>query len=83
MVSKYRTRKTRKSHSHNLAVLPSSLILIPCIHLGYFIRHRNRRLQVTQIRSQGDKNDASFMMTDAYTGGATSVITETEQACRI
>ena len=46
---------------------------------GYFIRHRNRRLQVTQIRSQGDKNDASFMMTDAYTGGATSVITETEQ----
>ena len=48
---------------------------------GYFIRHRNRRLQVTQIRTQGDKNDASFMMTDAYTGGATSVITETEQVC--
>ncbi len=45
---------------------------------GYFIRHRNRRLKLTTISSQGDRNDASFMMTDAYSGlGA--VITETEE----
>ena len=58
----------------------AEVVKVVYIFPGFFIRHRNRRLQVTQIRSQGDKNDASFLMTDAYTGGATSVITETEQA---
>ena len=36
---------------------------------GYFIRHKNRRLQLTQLSSQSDRNDASFLMTDAYSGG--------------
>ena len=45
---------------------------------GYFIRHRNRRLKLTTIRTQTDRNDASFMMTDAYTG-AGAVVTETEE----
>lgn len=33
---------------------------------GYFIRHKNRRLQLSQLFSQSDRNDASFLMSDAY-----------------
>jgi hypothetical protein len=33
---------------------------------------------MSTIESQGDKNDASFMMTDAYSG-AGAVVTETEE----
>lgn len=42
---------------------------------GWFIRHKNRRLQVTQLFSQADRNDASFMMTDAFSGGSVETTT--------
>ena len=33
-----------------------------------YIRHRNRRLRVSEISSNTDQNDASFLMNDAVTG---------------
>ena len=35
---------------------------------GMYIRHRNRRLRVSEISSNTDQNDASFLMNDAVTG---------------
>ncbi len=43
---------------------------------GFYIRHKNRRLQLTRLSSQSDRNDASFMMTDAYSGGGVTVVEE-------
>jgi hypothetical protein len=40
---------------------------------GYFIRHRSRRLELSQIVSNGDRNDASFTMSD-MSGGAGATV---------
>jgi len=42
---------------------------------GYYIRHKSRRLRVSTLNSQSDKNDASFLMSDAA-GGGTVVVEE-------
>ena len=40
---------------------------------GYYIRHKSRRLQLTKLNSQSDRNDASFIMSDAAGGGTVTV----------
>ena len=45
---------------------------------GFYIRHRNRRLQLTRLSSGSDRNDASFLMTDAYSGAGVSQTVEEE-----
>lgn len=36
---------------------------------GFFIRHNSRRLQLSQVSSNTDRNDASFIMSDLSDGG--------------
>ena len=43
------------------------------INPGYYIRHKSRRLKVSTLNSQSDKNDASFLMSDAAGGGTVEV----------
>ena len=43
---------------------------------GIFIRHSNRKLQSTTIGTQSDRNDASFLMNDAFTGGQADLYVE-------
>ena len=43
---------------------------------GQFIRHQNRRLKITNLQSQTDRSDASFLMNDAFTGSQASIVTE-------
>ena len=45
---------------------------------GFFIRHKNRRLQVSQLFSSTDRSDASFLMSDAYSS-ATVEVSATEE----
>ena len=40
---------------------------------GYFIRHHSRRLEMTEIFSNQDRNDASFIMSDINSGMEVSV----------
>ena len=39
-----------------------------------YIRHRNRRLRVSEISSNTDQNDASFLMNDAVTGVEANIV---------
>ena len=39
------------------------------INPGYYIRHKSRRLRVSTLSSQSDRNDASFLMSDIAGGG--------------
>ena len=43
---------------------------------GLFIRHSNRKLQTSTIGTQADRNDASFLMNDAFTGGQADLYVE-------
>merc|ERR1711971_1455938 len=43
---------------------------------GMYIRHRNRRLRVSEISSNTDQNDASFLMNDAVTGVEANIVQE-------
>ena len=43
---------------------------------GYFIRHHSRRLEMTEIFSNQDRNDASFIMSDINSGLEVSGQTE-------
>ena len=41
---------------------------------GYYIRHKSRRLRLTTLTSQSDRNDASFLLSDP--GGGSTVVIE-------
>ena len=43
---------------------------------GMFIRHRSRRLEISEIVSNGDRNDGSFIMGDLGSGMEVAVATE-------
>merc|ERR1719341_763358 len=43
---------------------------------GWFIRHRSRRLELSEIVSNGDRNDAAFIMGDLSSGMEVSVAAE-------
>ena len=41
-----------------------------------YLRHRSRRLRVSQLESQTDRSDASFLMNDAVTGIEANIVQE-------
>ena len=49
------------------------------IRPGYYIRHKSRRLRVSTLNSQSDRNDASFLMSDAGGGATVDVVERWQQ----
>ena len=45
---------------------------------GWFVRHRSRRLELSEIVTNGDRNDGSFIMEDVSSGMQVTVQTEAQ-----